>query len=157
MSTCNPQTLLNDGKCFYGVGAKEGIALRLQLLCEVKSGIDALSAAVSGLVGALPTVAAVTYAASVDVDLDLADYQTIALTGDIDFTTSLNRPATGFAKAVAMVLTADGSDRALTYNASWVPVGTAPTQVSAGKTGVLSITAIGPAETDVIIAYQEEP
>jgi len=154
MATCDPQTLMNSGKCFFGVGAKERQALKLQLLCEIQAAIAALGAVVGNLA---PTVAAIAYGASIDIDLDGADYQTVALTGDIDLNASLNRPVAGRAKAVAVVLTADGSDRALTYNASWVPVGTAPTQVSAGKTGVLSITAIGPDETDVIIAYQEEP
>jgi hypothetical protein len=154
MANCDPQTLMKSGKCFFGVGTKERQALKLQLLCEIQAAIAALGAVVANLG---PTVEAITYAASIDVDFDGADYQTIALTGDIDLNASLNRPVAGRAKSVALVLTADGSDRALTYNANWTAIGTAPTQVSAGKTGVVSLTAIGPDETDVLIVYQEEP
>ena len=154
MATCDPQTLLNSGKCFFGVGTKERQALKLQLLCEIQSAIAALGAVVANLG---PTVEAIAYAASIDIDLDGADYQTLALTGDIDFNASLNRPAAGHAKSVAVVMTADGSDRNITYNASWTVIGAAPASIAAGKTGVFSITAIGPNETDVLIVYQEEP
>lgn len=150
MATCDPQTLMNAGKCFVGIGQKAQQALRIQLLCEISSRIASLS-------GAGATVAAVAYAATVNPDFDGADYQTIALTGAIDLAASANRPAAGSAKSIALILTADGSDRALTYNANWTVIGTAPTQVSAGKTGVVSLTAIGPNETDVLITYQEEP
>ena len=156
MATCDPQTLMNDGKCFACLGVKERQALKLQLLCEIQSSIAALAAAVSAAT-LPPTVEAIAYAASIDVDFDGADYQTVALTGDIDLNASLNRPAAGSAKSVALILTADGSDRALTYNANWTVIGAAPTQVSAGKTGVVSLTAIGPNETDVLLTYQEEP
>jgi len=145
---------MNSGKCFFGIGTKERQALKLQLLCEIQSAIAALGAVVANLG---PTVEAIAYAASIDVDFDGADYQTIALTGDIDLNASLNRPVAGRAKSVALVLTADGSDRALTYNANWTVIGTAPTQVTASKTGIVSLTAIGPNETDVLIVYQEEP
>jgi voltage-gated potassium channel Kch len=154
MANCDPQTLLNSGKCFFGVGTKERQALKLQLLCEIHAAIAALGAVVANLG---PTVEAITYGASIDINLDGADYQTLALAGDIDFNASLNRPVAGKAKAVAVVMTADGSDRTITYNANWTVIGTAPSTIAAGKTGVLSITAIGPDETDVLIAYQEEP
>lgn len=142
---------MNDAACFFCLGPKEKAALRLQLLCEIMNRISAAP----GL--SLPTVEALTYQASIDVDFDGADYQTMALTGDLDLNASLNRPVAGHAKSVALVLTADGSDRNLTYNANWTAIGTAPSAVSAGKTGVVSLTAIGPNETDVLIVYQEEP
>jgi hypothetical protein len=152
MSTCNPETLMADGKCFYCLGAKEKAALRLQLLCEIKNSIGAVAAAATP-----PTVAAIAYAASIDVDLDGADYQTIALTGDLDLNATLNRPAAGFAKSVALIVAADGSDRNITYNANWTPIGTDPASVTANKTAVISITALGPNETDVLIVIQEQP
>jgi hypothetical protein len=106
---------------------------------------------------ALPTVEDLTYAASIDVDLDGADYQRIALAGDLDFNATLNRPAVGFAKAVAVVIQADGSNRNLTFPAAWTVVGAAPATITASKLGVVSITCLGPDETDVIYCYQEEP
>jgi hypothetical protein len=141
---------MNAGKCFMHLGQKAQQALRLQLLCEISSRI---SAAVGGAL----TVEALAYAASINVDFDGADYQTVALTGPIALAASLNRPVTGRAKTVSLILTADGTDRALTYNANWTVIGAAPTQVSASKTGVVSLTAIGPNETDVILAYSEQP
>lgn len=154
MANCDPQTLMNSGKCFFGVGTKERQALKLQLLCEIQAAIAALGSVVANLG---PTVAAIVYGASIDIDLDGADYQTLALTGDIDFNATLNRPTAGNAKAVAVVMTADGSDRNITYNANWTVIGSAPAAIAAGKTGVFSITALGPDETDVLIVYQEEP
>ena len=153
MSNCDPQTLMDDAGCFACLGVKERQALKLQLLCEIKNSIAGLAPPPA----AVPTVAVVAYGATVNPDFDGADYQVIALTGDIDLAASANRPAVGFGKSIAIVMTADGVDRALTYNANWIVIGTAPTQVTANKTGVVSLTAIGPNETDVLITYQEEP
>lgn len=144
---------MNDAGCFSCIGVKERQALKLQLLCEIKNSIAGL--APTPATG--PTVEAIAYAASIDIDLDGADYQTLALTGDIDFNATANRPAAGFAKAVAVVMTADGSDRNITYNANWTVIGAAPAAIAANKSGVFSITALGPNETDVLIVYQEEP
>jgi voltage-gated potassium channel Kch len=154
MANCDPQTLMNNGKCFFGVKPKEAMALKLQLLCEIQAAIASLGSVVANLG---PTVEAIAYAASIDIDLDGADYQTLALTGDIDFNATLNRPVAGRAKAVAVVMTADGSDRNITFNANWTVIGSTPSVIAAGKTGVFSLTAIGPNETDVLIVYQEEP
>ena len=158
MATCDVDQLMADGKCFTCLEPKQMQAVLLQLICELQETIDILIAAIppAPTPDLGPTVEDLVYAAAIDVDLDGADYQRVALAGDIDFSATLNRPATGYAKAVAIIITADGSDRNLTFNANWTCVGTAPTQTAAGKVGVLSITALGPAETDVIYAYQEE-
>lgn len=158
MATCDIEQLVADGKCFGCLEQKQMQAVLLQLLCELKAKIEALVAAIPAPTPADegPTAEDLVYATPLTLDFDGADYQTVALTGDIDFSASTNRPAVGYAKAIAVIIEADGSDRALSFNASWTFVGALPTQIVASKVGVLSVTAVGPDETDVICAYQEE-
>lgn len=167
MATCNVEQLMSDGKCFGCLGPKEIKAALAQLLCDTQAGVSnlevsitqlaaAITAALATLSDALPTVEDLVYATPLTLDFDGADYQRVALTGVINFADSSNRPAIGSAKAIAVIIEADGSDRALSFNANWTFVGTEPTQIAANKTGVLSLTALGPDETDVICAYQEE-
>lgn len=155
MATCDIEQLMADGKCFGCLEPKQLAAVQLQMLCELKDRIETLIAAIPAAeVG--PTHEDLVYAASLDIDLDGADYQTVAITGDLDFNGTLNRPVAGLAKAVAVIIEADGSDRTLTFNANWTFMGTAPVDIAANKVGVLSITATGPNETDVICAYYVE-
>lgn len=147
---------MDQAKCFTCLEGKQPMAVLLQMICNLQAVIQQLITTIPAPATG-PTVEDLVYAASIDIDLDGADYQRLTLAGDIDFNGSLNRPAVGFAKSVAVVITADGSDRTITYNASWTSIGAAPASIVAGKTGVLSITALGPAETDVLIVYQEEP
>lgn len=153
MATCDVEQLMADAKCFMCLGHKESQIVLLQLLCELQAGIESL---VASIPATGPTVADLVYATPLTLDFDGADYQRLALTGVINFSASTNRPGAGFAKAIAVVVTADGSNRALSVNANWTCIGAVPTQVTANKTGVLSLTALGPAETDVIYVYQEE-
>lgn len=156
MANCDVEQLMADGKCFACLEPKQMNAVLLQLVCELQEAVDALVVAI-GAAATGPTAEDLVYATPMTLDFDGADYQTVALTGDIDFSASTNRPTVGLAKAIAVIIEADGSDRALSFNANWTPIGAVPTQVAAGKTGVLSLTAVGPAETDVLYAYQEEP
>jgi hypothetical protein len=84
------------------------------------------------------------------VDFDGDVYKTVTLTGNIDFASSTNRSA---AKTVTIRIIGDGSSRTLAFHASWVFVGTKPTTIAASKVGILSVTCLGTAETDVIAAY----
>lgn len=156
MATCDVEQLMADGRCFTCLEPKQMQAVLLQLLCELEANVTTVATELAALEGALPTVEDLTYAASIDIDLDGADYQRITTAGDLDFNGTLNRPAVGFAKAVMVRIYAD-ANRNLTFNASWVVVGAAPATITANKVGVLSITCLGPDETDVIYAYQEEP
>lgn len=98
-----------------------------------------------------PTV--LTYAATTDIDLDLATFRTLALTGDVTFTTS--NKATG--KTVTIKILADSSVRNFTFPA-WIFVGAAaPASIAANKTAILTITAFGTADTDIVAAYAEQP
>jgi hypothetical protein len=94
------------------------------------------------------------YAASVAVDLNGDPYKTLTLTGDVAITTT-NRAAL---RMVTVRIIGDSSQRTLTLSEAWKWIGAAkPTTLAAGKVAVLSLTAFGSAESDVIAAYAVEP
>jgi hypothetical protein len=95
--------------------------------------------------------AAITYAASVALDLSSLDgqYRTISLTGDLTLTTS--NLATG--RTVVIRIIADASQRTLTFPAGWKFLGTKPANIAASKTGVLSLTFFGSADSDCVAAW----
>jgi len=94
-----------------------------------------------------------TYAATTDIDFTLADYRSLALTGNVTFTTS-NRAAP---RTVTIKILADASIRTFTFPA-WKFVGAAaPASIAASKTAVLTVTAFGTADTDIVAAYAVEP
>lgn len=95
--------------------------------------------------------AAITYAASVALDLAVLDgqYRTISLTGDLTFTTS--NLATG--RTVVLRIIADASQRTLTFPAGWKFLGTKPANIAASKTGVLSLTFFGTLDSDCVAAW----
>jgi hypothetical protein len=158
MANCDITQLMADGKCFTCLEPKQMQAVLLQLVCELQTGMTELITEINTLIAATggPTASDLVYATPMTLDLDGADYQTVALTGNINFSATSNRPALGLAKAIAVIIEADGSIRTLTFNANWTFVGTLPADIQANKVGVLSVTAVGPNETDVICAYQEE-
>lgn len=93
-----------------------------------------------------------TYAASTNVDFNLNSVRTLALTGDVTFTTS-NRTA---GKSVTLKILADGSTRAFTFPA-WIFVGAvAPATLVAAKTAMLKLTCFGAADTDIVAEYTVE-
>jgi hypothetical protein len=93
-----------------------------------------------------------TYAASVALDFDDAWCRTVALTGNIAFTTS-NR---GAGKEMLIRVTADGSLRTLTFPAGWTFVGAEPADIAASKVGLLSIRCFGSADSDILAAWAVE-
>lgn len=112
------------------------------------------NAEVAGIFAALQlrqSQTALTYAATTDIDLNLAGFRTLSLTGNVTFTTS-NRAASS---SVSIKILCDATPRTFTFPA-WKFMGTAPTGIAAGKTGILSITAFGTADTDVVAAYAVE-
>lgn len=109
---------------------------------------------VTGAVTALNIVltqTVLTYAATTDIDFDLAGLRTLALTGNVTFTTS-NR---GSGKTVTIKILCDATPRTFTFPA-WKWVGTVPTGIAANKTGILSVSGFGSADTDVVAAYAVE-
>jgi len=100
-----------------------------------------------------PTHSTLTYAATVTPDFTGDDYKTVTLTGDIDFTASSNRAA---GRSVVIRVVGDGSQRTLAFNASWTFLGTKPATLAANKDAVLSLTAFGANESDVVACWGVE-
>lgn len=95
-----------------------------------------------------------TYAATVTADFMGDEYRILTLAGDVEFITS-NR---GDARAIAIEIIADGSNRNFTFPAGWTWLGDGePASISANKVGVLSLTCLGANDTDVIAVYAVEP
>jgi hypothetical protein len=78
-----------------------------------------------------------------------AQYRMISLTGDLELTTS--NLANG--RTLVLRLACDATERTFTFPADWVFIGTKPSTIAASKTAVLSLTAFGTANTDVVAAY----
>lgn len=126
------------------------IAASAALIATAGTDIDNLEAA--------NTVAVVAYAASValDVAVGTAGVRKISLTGDLTFAALTNQPAgTTAVRRFEVQLLADGSERALAFPA-WVFVGSKPTTIAAGKTGLLELFVGGPAAGNVIARYTVE-
>jgi len=88
---------------------------------------------------------------TVALDLTDNDFQTISISANTVFTTA-NR-ASGRSKTIRIIT--DATLRTLTFPA-WIFVGTAPIDQAASKTGILTITAFGTADTDIVAAYAVE-
>lgn len=94
-----------------------------------------------------------TFAATTDLNFDGSELQTVALTGNITFTTS-NR---GAGKKIRVRIVADGTLRTLTFPA-WKFIGAAaPANIAANKTALLTVTGFGANDSDVIAEYAVEP
>jgi hypothetical protein len=103
--------------------------------------------------GMSQTHATITYAATTNLDLSLTSLQSVSLTGSVTFTTS--NKAAGRSKTVRII--GDGSIRTFTFPA-WKFIGAAaPASLAATKTAILTITAFGTADTDIVAAYAVEP
>lgn len=123
---------------------------------EVRSstGVDAplplVSTSLAGLAPAT-SFAALTYGATTALDFSAIDGQarTITLTGNLELTTS--NLAAG--RTVVLRLLPGASQRTLTFPVDWVFIGSKPANIAASKTAVLSLTAFGTTNADVVAAY----
>jgi hypothetical protein len=100
-----------------------------------------------------PTHSTLAYGGTVTPDFTGDDYKTVTLAGNIEFAASSNRAA---GRSVVIRVVGDGSQRAVAFNASWRFVGAKPTTLAASKIAVLSLTAFGADETDVVAAWGVE-
>jgi hypothetical protein len=117
---------------------------------ERVGGVYAIQANITGPAAEF-TYAVLAYGASVDIDFTAADYRSVTLAGDIVFTTSnLAAP-----RAITVRIVGDGSIRNLSFPVGWtfLNLATPPATLAAGKTAVLSLTAFGATDADVIAAY----
>jgi hypothetical protein len=100
------------------------------------------------------TQTTLTYASTTNIDFSLAGTRKESLTGNVTFTTS--NLAAG--RSVVVKILCDSSARTFTFPGSWIFVGAAaPTGIAANKTGILSLTAYGTTDADVVAAYAVQP
>lgn len=93
-----------------------------------------------------------TYAASVALDFSTGQDKSIALTGNITFTTA----GLGAGEEISIRIVADGSLRTFTFPAGWTFIGALPADIAASKTGILSLKSYGTTDADVVAAYSVE-
>lgn len=142
--------VLTDGDCYITFIPIQSGPLTVNLL----EGDGAGGFTDSGIWPAQLKSSGLTYAAIVDLNLLAEGIQDIALTGDIEFTTS--NLAFGLSKTVRIVC--DGTNRNFIFPAwDFVGSGGAPANIIANKKGILTITSFGPTNADVIAAYAEMP
>jgi len=110
-----------------------------------------LIAQVGADVKALSNIHAVlTYAATVNLDFSVSNFNTLTLTGNVTFTTS-NRALT---RSEVVRIINGATARTFTFPSGWVWIGAAaPNGIAASKTGVLSLFCFGTADTDIIASY----
>ena len=108
---------------------------------------------IQNLIHDITSTASVSGARTLDLNAD--QLETWALSGStaITFATTSNKAA-GRSKTIRLVN--DGTAQNLTLHSSWKIVGTAPTAIAASKTGILTLTCFGTAETDIVAAYAVE-
>ena len=98
------------------------------------------------------SIDALTYAASVAIDLDpsLPPLKSVALTGDITFTTS----SVAAARNVSVRVIGDTVSRNLVFPAGWTWLGgAAPTVLEANKVAILSIAAFGATDSTIVASW----
>lgn len=103
----------------------------------------------------LDNAAAGATTGAIALNFDAAQIQTVALTGDPTFSTS-NR---ALGKFLSLRIDANGGARALSFNAGWRWLGTdhsAGYALSNGAIVILSLTAYGSAESDIVAVLGEE-
>jgi len=128
--------LANNGTPAFSVNSAGGIVAGSATLDQVT--VDNLAVVQSTL----------AYAATTTIDFSGDGFKTVTLAGDVTFDTS-NRAAN---RSVTVRIICDGTLRNFTFP-SWIWVGDIPTSIAASKNAILTLTATGGAETDVIAAY----
>lgn len=96
-----------------------------------------------------------TIAAAGDATLDPGDagLQTLTLSGNTTFDTTLTGFASGKGRAMQLRVTCDGSERTLTFPSDWKWMGSKPATLAANAQAVLSLTSWGPDEDDVVAVW----
>jgi plastocyanin len=75
----------------------------------------------------------------------------IAMTANVNFTSSTNRPAEGREVfSTFTMINRSGGNLNVTYPASWIPLGNPPTVCTNGRALMISASAIGNSETNVV-------
>ncbi len=98
-------------------------------------------------------VITVAYASSIELDFAVDGTRTIALTGNVTFTTA--NLAEG--KSMDIRLVCDSSVRELTFPAGWKFLCNAPDEIQASKVAMLSLKCFSSADSGVVAIYAEQP
>ena len=140
----------NTGTILVGIGAAMARVGFTGAYADLSGAPGVVTTSTAGL-RAATSFSAITYGASVALDFASLDaqYRTISLTGNLELTTS--NLANG--RTLVLRLVADGSQRTLTFPTDWKFLGTKPANIAASKMGVISITAFGTTNADVVAAY----
>ena len=138
----------------YGNGAGNDMASSADLTFDNSTKILALAGVIT-VKNSVVSVATPSYASTVNLDFSQEGYVAIGtLTGNITFTTS--NLATG--KALAVKVVCDGTPRNFTFPGTWKWLGAAaPASIAATKTAIISLTAFGAADSNVVASYLVEP
>lgn len=91
--------------------------------------------------------------ATVTTDLQNGPLQKLTLENDLGDWVTSNRVN---GASVRIVVDPGASSRALAFSSSWVWIGAMPSTIAANKIGVLDLTLIGTAETDVLAQWDVE-
>lgn len=90
-----------------------------------------------------------TYSATTTIDFAQSTLQSVTLTGNVTFATS-NLVA---GRSVSLRVVCDGTNRTLTFPSGWVFLGTKPSGIIAGKTGILSLVCYVQSDVGIVAAY----
>jgi hypothetical protein len=95
-----------------------------------------------------------TSGTSYTVDMKVR-YSAITTNSQIDFTATSNRAAV---RSATILINSSVGSRNFTFNASWIFLGAAaPVSIAANKVGVLSLTAFGAGEANIVAVYSVQP
>lgn len=100
----------------------------------------------------------ITSGATIAIDLNATQYQTLALATDATTVTTSNRSASK-GRATTIFVLASGAQRTFTLNGSWRNFngGSTSVVIPSGKEASISLFCTGSAETDVRVVYTIQP
>ena len=97
---------------------------------------------------------ALNYSTTPQIDFAGDAYKTLVMAGDVTFSTA-NRAA---ARAVTVRIIGDSVAHNLAFPGTWTWLGgAAPTSIAGSKVGILSVTAFGTSDGEVVAAYAVSP
>lgn len=98
----------------------------------------------------------ITFGASVELDFDpaLPSYRSIAMTGNVTFTSKAASLAAGRGLSLRLDNSAGGASRTLDFPNDWTWLGgSEPVQLAAGETGIVSIVSYGTTDASIVAAW----
>lgn len=99
----------------------------------------------------ITTVAAASGA--IAISMTAGGVQNRTINGTASFTASDIDAVPGFSFTISVFLTASGGDQAVSFDSNWKWIGSKPTSIASGVTGMLTLTNRGSASTDIVASY----